>query len=84
MVRMQVQFTEEQSRQLRRIAHSKGVSVAAVVREAVDAALTGRDERREAWERALAVMGTFSSGGGDVAKDHDEWFAEAVEADLRR
>ena len=84
MVRMQVQFTEDQSRQLRRVARSKGVSVAAIVREAVDAALSGRDERREAWEQALAVMGMFSSGGGDVAKDHDEWFAEAVEADLQR
>ena len=84
MVRMQVQFTEEQSQRLRRVAQSKGVSVAAIVRDAVDAALTGRDEQREAWERALAVMGTFSSGGGSVADDHDEWFAEAIEADLRK
>jgi hypothetical protein len=83
MVRMQVQFTDEQAARLRRISRSRGVSIAAIVREAVDAALAGRDRRRDVWERALAVMGTFSSGGGSAADDHDEWFAEAVEAENR-
>lgn len=84
MVRMQVQFTEEQAQRLRQIARSRGVSIALVVREAVDAALTGRNQRRDTWERTLAVLGKFKGPGGSVRDEHDEWFAEAAEARLRR
>ena len=73
MIRLQVQLTEEQAARLRRLANDRGVSVAAVVREAVDAAApTAADDP---WERALAVVGTYRSGGADGAREHDRELA---------
>jgi hypothetical protein len=61
---------------LRRVAAERGVSIAAVIRDAVDDVIDGRDwpERRR---RALAAAGRFSSGRTDVSDHHDEYLAEA-------
>jgi hypothetical protein len=84
MVRMQIQLTEEQARAVRRLARERGVSIAAVIRDAVERSLSeGPRSRHDAWERALQVVGAFKSGGGSVAEQHDDWFAEAIEADHR-
>lgn len=82
MVRMQIQFTEAQSSVLRDVAADKGVSISAVVREAVeDAVVRGRHRpsREELLKRSLAAMGRFRSGTGDVASRHDEYFADTGE-----
>ncbi len=80
MVRMQIQFTEEESRALRQDAARRGVSISAVVREAVDARLRGPREpsRDELLRRSLAAMGRFRSGTGDVSARHDEYFADSI------
>ncbi|MGI9110618.1 MAG: CopG family transcriptional regulator [Gaiellaceae bacterium] len=78
MVRTQISLTEEQAQRLKRVARERGVSMAAVIREAVDAAVPETDPDREAkWARALAAVGSFSSGLGDVSENHDEHLAEA-------
>ena len=77
MIRMQIQVTEEQAAALRRRARAKNVSVAAVVRDAIDRELNGDDVQAAAWERALAVVGRYHGGGGNVAEEHDKYLAEA-------
>lgn len=79
MVRMQIQFTDEQAQALKRVAAEREVSVAALAREAVDRLLiesgvTSTDEGRAA---ALAIMGKFQSDRTDVARNHDLYLADA-------
>ncbi len=80
MVRTQIQLPEESMLALRRLAAQRGVSIAAVVREAVDNLVAGRglvsaESRRS---RAEAAVGRFRSGCGDLSERHDEHFAEAA------
>ncbi len=82
MVRMQIQFTEAQSRRLRDEAAERGVSISAVVRTAVEESLAVsrcRPSREELLERSLAAMGRFKSGTGDVSVRHDEYFTDAAD-----
>jgi Arc/MetJ-type ribon-helix-helix transcriptional regulator len=82
MIRTQVQLTDEQAERLRRTAADRGVSMAALIREAVDEmpAAGGADTR---WDRALAAVGAGASGLGDVGADHDRHLAEAYAGDVR-
>ncbi len=76
MVRMQIQFTETQAAVLREVATDRGVSISAVVRDAVeDTVVNGRlkPSRQELLRRSLAAAGRFSSGG-EAARRHDEYF----------
>ena len=72
MKRVQVQLTEPQLEALRRHGEETGEGVAAAVREAVDDWIT-RHERAQMWERALAAVGAFHSGLGDLAERHDDY-----------
>lgn len=79
MVRTQIQLTERQARELKRIAAREDISMAEVVRRAVDAKI--REGVSEVpWEervrRAMAVMGKFHSGIRDLAVNHDKYLAE--------
>ena len=79
MIRMQVQFDVAEAKALRRAASERGVSISAVVREAVDRHVLTQHEREDAIARAKAAIGTFSSGSGDVAARHDDYFVESAE-----
>lgn len=81
MIRTQIQLTEEQSEGLRRLAAEAGVSMAELVRQAVDRLLRsgGAPDRREIVRRSLAAIGSFSSGDPDIAVDHDRHFVESLE-----
>jgi len=83
MIRTQVQLTEPQAEKLRRIAAARGVSMAEVIREAVER-LPERDDRAERWARARSVLGRFRDieGRTDVSVRHDEYLAQAIEAEL--
>ena len=79
MVRTQIQLTEEQARKVKKIAASRGVAMAEVIRDAVDGAIrsnagTVSEERRT---RAIEILGKFRSGKKDVSKRHDAYLAEA-------
>lgn len=77
VVRTQVQFTEAQARELRRRAAERGVSVAALVREAVDHSLAER-ARTARMERALEVVGVHASTGAtNAAEEHDRYLGDA-------
>jgi hypothetical protein len=72
MRRMQVQFTDEQARALQARASESRRPIAAVVRDAVDA-LIAADQRHRRHERAVAAIGGFHSGLGDLAERHDDY-----------
>jgi hypothetical protein len=78
MVRTQIQLTEEQARKVKKIAASRGVAMAEVIRDAVEGAIrsnagTVSEDRRT---RALEIAGKFRSGKKDVSKKHDAYLAE--------
>lgn len=76
MKRLQIRFTSAQADRLREQARRRGVSIAALVREAVDAAF--RDAPRapsqaDRWKRSRAAAGRYGSGRPDaVSERHDE------------
>jgi Ribbon-helix-helix protein, copG family len=76
MVRTQIQLTSEQLHTLRRIAAERGVSLASLIREAVDQMVAGADPD-DRWDRALASVGRYASGLGDLSEDHDRHLDDA-------
>ena len=79
MIRMQVQLTDAQAAKLKRLAAQHGVSISALVREAVES-IDDETKDEEKWRRALAVVGKYRSGSGlkDIARNHDKYLAEDV------
>lgn len=76
MIRTQVSLTPAQMRRLREEARRRNVSIAAVVREAVDRVVPDQDAmRHERMEKLLGLAGTAASGDGTLARDHDEVLA---------
>lgn len=80
MVRTQIQLTEDQAKKVKKIAAHRGVSMAEVIRDAINGVI--RPEARTVLEdrrkRALDIVGKFRSGKGDVSKRHDAYLAEAL------
>jgi len=80
MIRTQIQLTEQQAAELKRLAAARGQSMAQLVRTGVDRLL--REEsgasRGDRMRRAAAAFGTFRSGRRDLSSRHDEHFADAV------
>jgi hypothetical protein len=80
MIRTQVQLTEKQVRELKRIAAARGTSLAEVVRDAVDGAIRAGGvavDREEMVNRALSIVGRFRSGIRDTSVRHDKYLGEA-------
>jgi predicted transcriptional regulator len=79
MVRTQIQLTKEQTNALKKLALVRHLSIAELIRQAVDAMIKtstviDAEERRK---RAIAVVGRFSSGKKDISREHDKYLAEA-------
>ncbi|MBM4055740.1 MAG: ribbon-helix-helix protein, CopG family [Planctomycetes bacterium] len=79
MVRTQIQLTEEQVKALKKIALSRHLSIAEIIRQAVDTVIRTNtmvdiEERRK---RAIDIAGRFSSGKRDISRKHDIYLAEA-------
>ena len=80
---MLIGFNERQLDRLREQATARRVSVATVVRDAVDQAYPEEaNQRRAAHLRSLGAIGQFRSGKSDISERHDEYLAEAYAADL--
>ena len=79
MVRTQIQLTDEQARAIKRIAATKGVSVAEVIRRAVEGVIKSspKADMEERQKRALEIVGKFRSGKRDVSKRHDAYLTDA-------
>jgi len=79
MVRTQIQLTEDQAKALKKIAAARQLSVAELVRRAVDTMIktsTAADPE-DRIRRALDISGKFSSGKSDISKHHDAYLAES-------
>ena len=79
MIRTQIQLTEEQARKVKKEAARRGVSMAEIIRDAIDGTIqskegTVQEERRK---RALEIVGKFRSGKSDVSRKHDAYLTEA-------
>lgn len=79
MVRTQIQITEEQAKAVKRIALSRHVSVAELIRRAVDMMVKSSPvaDPEERLKRAIEIVGKFRSGKHDIAKGHDKYLADA-------
>jgi isocitrate dehydrogenase kinase/phosphatase len=79
MIRTQVQFTEEQWQALKRMAASRHVSVAEIVRQSVEMMLRSPDNRSIDEYRRLAVeiVGKYGSGLSDISTNHDRYLSES-------
>ncbi len=79
MVRTQIQLTEEQVKAIKKLAASRHVSGAELIRRAVDVMIKSGTaaEPEERRTRAIEIVGRFSSGKRDVSRKHDKYLAEA-------
>jgi hypothetical protein len=80
MERTQISLEPEQADRLRRLAQQRGVSMAHLVREAVDQAygnVLTPPTRADLWHRAMEAMGSGHGDGANVAEDHDRYLDEA-------
>jgi hypothetical protein len=77
MIRTQIQLTEEQAARLKAVAARRGISMAEVIRQAVDSAVSKADDRDPdaLYERARRIAGKFRSGTSDVSSRHDDYLA---------
>lgn len=78
MVRTQIQLTEGQSKSLKQLALTKNLSIAELIRQAVDGlistgAFVDMEERKR---RAIGIVGRFHSGKRDISKEHDKYLSE--------
>lgn len=82
MLRTQVQFTSDQARRLRTVAHRQGVSVAELVRQSVDRLLEDETcKPATQYERARKLVGAFTDreGAKDPSRRHDDYLRESYE-----
>jgi len=83
-VPFQVHLERRQHRQLKALAERRHASMGALIRESVDAYLATTPIHLDP---LLGIIGMFEDSGprphGDVALHHDEYLADAVEAEWR-
>ncbi len=81
MLRTQIQLTEEQTRVVRSVAAKQGISMAEVIRRAIDQTLGGPGRPdEELRRRAMTFAGRFRSGLTDLGLEHDRYLDEAYGA----
>jgi len=82
MIRTQIQLSESQARALKVLAAQRGVSMAGLIRQAVDHLIGEVDEgiSVERRQRAMALTGRFHSGVTDLSSQHDRYLTESYES----
>ena len=77
MIRTQIQFEEEQYQRIKELASQQRVSIAAVVRRAVEQLLmTSKPGRSALYREALKVSGKYKADHDDIATKHDQYLEE--------
>jgi len=81
VIRTQIQITPEQARSLKRLAAKEGKSVAELIRISLDSMLRagGIRDQEVLRQKAGAAAGKLS-GPEDLAKNHDNYLADALES----
>ena len=76
MVRTQIQLEARQYELLKRVAARRGVSMALLVREGVDAVLATEDHGHR-WDELFSIVGKYKDGEAeDVSREHDSYLDE--------
>jgi len=80
MVRTQIQLTDAQVKALKKIALTSHLSVAELIRRAVDTMIKSNTtvDPDERLRRALEIVGKFRSGKRDISRKHDAYLADAL------
>ena len=83
MVRTQIQLTEEQAAALHALSDRQNVSMAELIRRAVDQLLrvSGRASESEQQHAALAFIGQFPDPAVDLSDRHDHYLAAITPAE---
>ena len=81
MVRTQIQLSENQARSIKQLAATLGVSMAEIIRRAIDDKIREefRPSKEEVRERALRAAGSFNVELEDLSTNHDHYLTEAFE-----
>ena len=69
MIRVQVQLDPQMAARLRELSKEENLSIAALVRRAVDNTIAGVEltaNLAQRWERSVAVLGRFATQGPDA------------------
>jgi len=79
--KLEVGLTGEQAAALRELASRRHVSVEELLQEEIEHLVGSSDAASDAerWQRALAALGQFRSGVGDLSVRHDDYLAADVE-----
>ena len=77
MIRTQIQLSEEQSSQLKEMAHESDESMAAIIRKALDQFLLKQQpNRRTLYRQALEIVGKYRAGFPDISMEHHSYLEE--------
>jgi len=76
VIRTQISLTEAQMARLRAESLRRGVSMAELIRSAIDETLRG-PEWEERRRRALAAVGAIADDEADVSERHDDFLVAA-------
>ena len=79
MVRTQIQLTEEQYENLKRVARLNNVSMSELIRKKVDDAVNSLSSDRAVRKiiKAKSIAGQFGSGQKNLSENHDYYLTEA-------
>jgi predicted DNA-binding ribbon-helix-helix protein len=77
MIRTQIQFTQEQWKALKKIAATRHVSIAELVRQSVDQLIRSPENQNidEYHQLAVEIVGKYQSGVSDISANHDKYLA---------
>ncbi|HOX28309.1 MAG TPA: ribbon-helix-helix protein, CopG family [bacterium] len=78
MVRAQIQLSEKQAKQLKKLAAARDESVSSLIRQAVQVFIRvdAGPDAGELRDRAIALAGKYRSGKKDVSARHDDYLAK--------
>ena len=82
MVRTQIQLTEPQASILKKMAARNGLSMAELIRQAIDQMVGSGvyPDLQERRERARNLSGQFHSGIHNLSENHDQHLSEAFKS----
>ena len=80
MVSTQIELTEEQVKALEALAQKRRLSLGDLIRESIDSLLQAEPRlyTEEQKRRALAAVGRYKSGLGDLSRRHDDYLTEPL------
>jgi len=81
MIRTQITLTEEQKRNLERLAAQEQVSMAELIRLSIDQFLKNRKipNSQEIRSRAIEAVGRLKDGPTDLSSEHDRYISEVLD-----